>query len=405
MPTRRKLSTGLLLQLLRVGVSLGAIPRQIIQTSRCKETLPASIQRATQRWQSRSQAEGFSYRFFTDADARRYLCKHFPASIVRAFDRLRPGAFKADLFRYAILHREGGIYVDVDLTPLASVAAMLPPPASLVGVAEAPGSLGVYQAFLAAEARLPCLQRAIDMIVRNVEGEVYPPTNLSLGIKTDLAITGPFVLAQAINATRTLVEWHRPGYHDLGAGQSAFLHALHPSSARGEHVIMHGGTISTRILSNVRRSHRGPSSYFQQTKAKAVYGPLGATNSSCAAVAPACNPLILEKLRRQRARDEAELAKWWGDATPGLEDPGKEWWERHHPAMARGAGRAASHARWKQSANPMRAWSRILPWVIALLASHAACCVMGLVLGRRGLASGDPPAEISMRAVRMWPWG
>ena len=41
--------------------------------------------------------------------------EHFPSRFVDAFDALIPGAYKADLFRYLVLMREGGIYADVDI--------------------------------------------------------------------------------------------------------------------------------------------------------------------------------------------------------------------------------------------------------------------------------------------------
>lgn len=46
--------------------------------------------------------------------------------LVPFFNRLTYGPFKADLFRYAALYLEGGLWLDIDVQPLASVAELFP---------------------------------------------------------------------------------------------------------------------------------------------------------------------------------------------------------------------------------------------------------------------------------------
>lgn len=58
---------------------------------------------------------GWDYRFYSDEDAQNFLSTHFPAEVREAYDALRPGAFKADLFRYCALLIHGGVYADVDI--------------------------------------------------------------------------------------------------------------------------------------------------------------------------------------------------------------------------------------------------------------------------------------------------
>lgn len=58
---------------------------------------------------------GWEYKFYTDAQAGDFLTEHFPKEIREAYDALRPGAFKADLFRYCVLLIHGGVYADVDI--------------------------------------------------------------------------------------------------------------------------------------------------------------------------------------------------------------------------------------------------------------------------------------------------
>jgi hypothetical protein len=53
---------------------------------------------------------GWDYKFWSDAEAQNFLSTHMPAEIREAYDALRPGAFKADLFRYCVLLIHGGVY-------------------------------------------------------------------------------------------------------------------------------------------------------------------------------------------------------------------------------------------------------------------------------------------------------
>lgn len=50
---------------------------------------------------------------FNDADCRTFIMNEYPPDVLTAYDRLIPTAFKADLWRYCILYKYGGVYLDV----------------------------------------------------------------------------------------------------------------------------------------------------------------------------------------------------------------------------------------------------------------------------------------------------
>lgn len=58
---------------------------------------------------------GWEYKFYSDDEAGNFLSTHFPPEVRQAYDALRPGAFKADLFRYCALLIHGGVYADMDI--------------------------------------------------------------------------------------------------------------------------------------------------------------------------------------------------------------------------------------------------------------------------------------------------
>ena len=50
---------------------------------------------------------------FNDADCREFIAREYPPDVLMAYDLLIPTAFKADLWRYCVLYKYGGVYLDV----------------------------------------------------------------------------------------------------------------------------------------------------------------------------------------------------------------------------------------------------------------------------------------------------
>lgn len=50
---------------------------------------------------------------FNDAECRAFIEREYPPDVLTAYDRLIPTAFKADLWRYCVLYKYGGVYLDV----------------------------------------------------------------------------------------------------------------------------------------------------------------------------------------------------------------------------------------------------------------------------------------------------
>ena len=58
-------------------------------------------------------AKNYEYKIYNDKACIEYLEKHYGKKLVKLFNTLKAGAHKADLFRYAILYKEGGVYLDI----------------------------------------------------------------------------------------------------------------------------------------------------------------------------------------------------------------------------------------------------------------------------------------------------
>ena len=55
----------------------------------------------------------YKIQYFDDAMSRNFIKDNFSKHILDAYDNLIPGAYKADLFRYCILYKNGGVYSDL----------------------------------------------------------------------------------------------------------------------------------------------------------------------------------------------------------------------------------------------------------------------------------------------------
>jgi len=86
------------------------IPANLFQTWHTKN-LPPLMRNAVKSLQL--QNPRFHYQLFDDNDCREFIKNNYASDVLHAFDTLNPGAYKADLFRYCVLYKLGGIYLDI----------------------------------------------------------------------------------------------------------------------------------------------------------------------------------------------------------------------------------------------------------------------------------------------------
>jgi len=71
----------------------------------------------------------FDYYLYSDEESAKYIEENYPDDVLSAFNTLKPGAFKSDLWRYCILYLKGGVYLDIKFTtiePLKTTIARTP---------------------------------------------------------------------------------------------------------------------------------------------------------------------------------------------------------------------------------------------------------------------------------------
>lgn len=109
-------------------------------------------------------APSMRLRLVDDAQASAYLQAHFPAAVNRRFQAMTSGAHRADVYRYAVLYREGGVYLDVKTMLLHDLGALFADRRALYTTLSAvPGT--VHTGVLAAPPGHPLFARALDHAV------------------------------------------------------------------------------------------------------------------------------------------------------------------------------------------------------------------------------------------------
>lgn len=169
------------------------IPLQIFQTWKTKTHLSPLMLEAVQSVKQMNPE--YSYTLFDDFDCEtmlQSLSTHDPR-FLQAYFRLKPGAFRADLWRYIMLYYYGGVYLDVDFHAYVPLRELIEPTDDLVSAKDRPQA-GIYQAFLACRPHHPAMWRVIELTLDNILHQ--------RPYHDKLAVTGPIACGMGFNLYR-----------------------------------------------------------------------------------------------------------------------------------------------------------------------------------------------------------
>jgi mannosyltransferase OCH1-like enzyme len=168
------------------------IPLKIFQTWGTKD-LPAKMLECVNNLKSANPE--FEYYLFDDADCQNFIEEYFDPSVLDAYDKLIPGAFKADLWRYCVLYVNGGIYLDIKYKPFKGFK-LIELTESEHFVLDRPSYDGIYNALMVCKPGNLHLMEAIERIVYNVNNKFYGSSTLSP--------TGPLLLKSIIKNSNNI---------------------------------------------------------------------------------------------------------------------------------------------------------------------------------------------------------
>lgn len=166
------------------GGEPGPIPRIIWQTNFTdRVTLPVYLNYLF----NRLMAPRFEYRFMITAARREFIAEHYP-EVLPHYDRLQIGAAQADLWRLLVLHKFGGVYLDIDAHQIWPLSFVLAPDRKELYVTTRRGELSNY--FIASAPGNANLARLIERVVQNIQENTL--TNV-------FEITGPGVFIKLLD--------------------------------------------------------------------------------------------------------------------------------------------------------------------------------------------------------------
>lgn len=164
------------------------IPKTIYQTW-YTTNIPGPIQESID--QMKDQNPDYKYVLFDDDTMRDFIQTSYSKQILEIYDVLKVGAAKADLWRYLVLYKYGGIYLDIDSVWKGSFNSIISENDKAVISRENNDDLFV-QWCLMFEPGHPILRYAIEKACTNI---------LFRSQDNIVFLTGPIVYSEAVNTT------------------------------------------------------------------------------------------------------------------------------------------------------------------------------------------------------------
>ena len=154
------------------------IPLHMYQTWHSREDLSPKMRECVDTL--KAQNPELVHHLFDDNDCREFIADNFNEEVVNAYDSLIPGAYKADLWRYCILYKKGGVYMDIKYKCADGVKLIdMVDKEYYVEDRQQRGHRGVYNAIMICKKGDPRLIKAINYIVGHVKQKYYGETPLS----------------------------------------------------------------------------------------------------------------------------------------------------------------------------------------------------------------------------------
>ena len=133
----------------------------------------------------------YNYFLYTDEDMDRFVNENYPGEISECYNKLNIIVAKVDFWRYLVLYKYGGVYLDMDSSIEVPLKDFIQDEDSAIITAERNPNVYVQWALIFSKGH-PILKKTIEFVVDNIKNNRYP---------NDIhRMTGPTVYSCAINA-------------------------------------------------------------------------------------------------------------------------------------------------------------------------------------------------------------
>lgn len=205
------------------------IPKIIHQTSN-SSLLSSEVEANVTRLKELNP--GWDYRHYTDEAMFQFIQQEYPSDVVNAFNSINPeyGAARADFFRYLLMFKVGGVYLDIKSSCALPFDEIIHSTDQMVLATWNNGQgmpyanwgyhtqlpefrLGEFQQWhIITKPNHPFLYGAILQVMRNIKG--YVDNGSHIGAKGVLETTGPIAYSRAIAPLMLTFPHRLAGNHD-----------------------------------------------------------------------------------------------------------------------------------------------------------------------------------------------
>lgn len=189
------------------------IPKIIHQTFYSR-VLPSIIQENISKLKELNS--GWEYRFYDENDICEFILNTYGVDILNYYNKIDPryGAARADFFRYLLIYKEGGVYLDIKSSADMPLDSVLKKEDCYLlsgwknGKGEEFEGIGIYpeishikggefqQWYIISAPRHPFLTAVIERVIDNIYR--YNPVQHGTGAMGVLRLTGPLAYSLAI---------------------------------------------------------------------------------------------------------------------------------------------------------------------------------------------------------------
>lgn len=170
------------------------IPKIIIQTDKSNE---CDLSKYNSIMSFIELNPEYEYMFFDDNTCYNYIKNNYDEITLNAYNKLKPTAYKADLFRACVLYKMGGCYFDIKQINRVPLRDLINTDQELLLCKDAQ-PFTLYNAFMLCSPNNLIMKKIIDSIIENVNNNYYG--------SCPLCPTGPCLLYKIVPHYKTNIE-------------------------------------------------------------------------------------------------------------------------------------------------------------------------------------------------------
>jgi mannosyltransferase OCH1-like enzyme len=181
------------------------IPKKIFQLIENKNQIHAEFIDNIEYIKSKNP--DWTYTLLDDDDILEYINRHYSPEILEYYNRINPryGAARADFFRYLLMYREGGVYLDIKSAPEFPLDNIIHADDEYI-ISEGIfsklykwlGYPGEYQQWhIICRPEHPYLKAVIDRVIDNIKN--YSVEKFGVGRNGVFKVTGPYMYTEVID--------------------------------------------------------------------------------------------------------------------------------------------------------------------------------------------------------------